>query len=77
VIARQADGLSSERHRLQPHCLVIKPPRAELLAFPTDGTPADALLIDIERIEEVTTTDATFSRPDVDVAAILEKFTAR
>lgn len=77
VAARQADGVPSQRHRLQPHCLVIQPPRAELLAFPADESPADALLIDLERIEEVTTTDATFSRRDADIAAILEKFAAR
>jgi predicted DNA-binding transcriptional regulator YafY len=76
VVARQADGEPPQRHRLQPHCLVIQPPRAELLAFPIDGSKADALLIDIDRIEEIVTTDATFSRRDADIAAILEKFTA-
>lgn len=73
IAERAADGVPPNRHRLQPHCLVIQPPRAALLAFPSAGSPADALLIDIDRIEEVVTTDTSFSRPEADIAAILQR----
>jgi predicted DNA-binding transcriptional regulator YafY len=75
VVARDDAGGPSQRHRLRPHCLIVQPPRAELLAFPADGSAADPLLIDIDRIEEVVTTDATFPRHEVDVAKILERRT--
>lgn len=73
VVERHANGEPPKLHRLQPHCLVIQPPRAELLAFPAGASHADPLLIDIDRIEEVVTTDATFPRPETDVAAVLQR----
>lgn len=73
VAERIADGKPPKRHRLQPHCLVIQPPRAELLAFPTGASTAMPLLIDIDRIEEVVTTDASFPRSEIDVVATLQQ----
>ena len=72
VQERTGDGLPPARRRLQPHCLVIHPPRVELLAFPVGnpvaGTP---VLIDIERIEKVEPCDTAFSRRDIDPATIV------
>ncbi len=73
VIERHADGGPPKRHRLRPHCLVIQPPRAELLAFPTGASTAEPLLIDIDRIEEVVTTDASFPRSEIDVVAVVQR----
>ena len=73
VAERHADGGPPKRHRLRPYCLVIQPPRAELLAFPAGASGADPLLIDIDRIEEVVTNDATFPRPEADVIEVLQR----
>ena len=73
VAERTADGKPPKRHRLQPHCLVFQPPRAELLAFPSGASTAMPLLIDIDRIEEVVTTDASFLRSEIDVLAVLQQ----
>lgn len=73
VVERHADGGPSKLHRLQPHCLVIQPPRAELLAFPSRSSTAEPLLIDIDRIEEVVTTDASFPRSAIDVVAVVQR----
>lgn len=71
VAERHAEGETTPRRRLRPHCLVIQPPRVELLAFPVEDPTSDPVLIDIDRIEEVVSTDATFTRHQTDVAAIL------
>jgi len=73
VAERTANGGPAKQHRLRPHCLVIQLPRAELLAFPAGASHADPLLIDIDRIEQVVTTDATFPRPETDVVAVLQR----
>ena len=73
VIERHADGGPPKLHRLRPHCLVIQPPRAELLAFPSGASAAMPLLIDIDRIEEVVTNDASFPRSEIDVVAVLQR----
>lgn len=74
IVVHDADGASTQRHRLQPYCLVIQPSRVGLLAYPAASAASDAMLIDIDRIDDVATTDTTFQRLDVDVATILPQF---
>jgi predicted DNA-binding transcriptional regulator YafY len=75
IVARDVAGGPPQRHRLRPHCLIVQPPLAELLAFPADDSTADPFLIAIDRIEKVVTTDTTFPRHQVDVTKILERRT--
>lgn len=56
----EGDG-KTVRRRLQPHRLLIRPPVVRLLGFAADATAeAEPVLLDIERIENVTPLDATF-----------------
>lgn len=62
-------GVRPSRHLL-PHCLVIRPPRMQLLAFAADGRDTDPpLLIDLERIDKVVPLDGTFAPRQIDIAA--------
>lgn len=73
VEQRSTDSGEAMRHRLQPHCLIIQPQRLQLLAFaavdPDDQPP---MLIDLEQIEKVVTTDAMFTPRSTAVARFLE-----
>lgn len=73
---RPADGKPAERRRLQPHCLVIRPPVVELMAFPAgDPAAAAAVLIDIERIDKVEPCDTAFPRRPIEAARVLAEKT--
>lgn len=68
------DGAAPSRHRLQPHCLIIQPPRVQLLAFRSgdhDGAPP--VLIDLDRIEHVAATDVMFTPRSFTVDGIVER----
>lgn len=58
VEERVDGGGTPQRHRIQPHRLVIRPPLVQLLGFP--AAAEQPLLLDIERIEKVTPLDVTF-----------------
>ena len=55
------NGDPPTRMRLQPHRLVIDPPRVRLLAFPVGPQAAEPVLLDIEKIAKVTPLDTTFT----------------
>ena len=60
-------GKKPVRLRLQPHRIVVRPPKVSLLGFSPDGANDVApLLLDIEQIEKVTVRDATFVPRDID-----------
>lgn len=71
-VALRSDGKPAEKSRLHPHCLLVQPPRVELLAFPV-GTAGDDMpvVIDLEKIEKVEPRDAFFERRPVDPAAVV------
>lgn len=66
-----AAGPQSPR-RLLPHCLIIRPPRVKLLAFPAEAdASASPLIVDLERIEKVVPLDNTFTPRHLDIASHL------
>jgi len=75
VTAKAESGATSS-HRLRPLRLVIEPPRVRLLAFEAvDEVPV--VLIDLDRIETVTTLDVTFESPALDTAAAIGRAVTR
>ena len=58
---RPENGDTTVRYRLQPQKLLIRPPRVQLVGFPTDASAdGQPVLVDIERIGKVTPLDVTF-----------------
>lgn len=72
---RPTTGHDPIRHHVQPHCLVIHPPRVELLAFPAGQIDGSPLFIDIERIDKVVPRDVTFAPRPFDIVALLAEKT--
>lgn len=71
-VAFRAGGKPVEKSRLHPYCLLVQPPRVELLAFPAaDAGVAAPVLIDLEKIDKVDPCDTFFERRPVDPAALL------
>jgi len=73
VEERNEGGGQPLRHRLQPQRLVIRPPVVQLLGFPADATAeVKPMLLDIERIEKVTSLDVTFVPRPLDVGGLTD-----
>ncbi|MFN9367563.1 MAG: helix-turn-helix transcriptional regulator [Planctomycetia bacterium] len=75
IVERAAAEAPAKPLRLRPLRLVIHPPRVQLVAMPADETAvAEPILLDIERIDSVQPLDASFTQPDIDLEALVERF---
>lgn len=74
IVSHGADGSAGERRRLQPLRLVVRPPAVRLLGYlpAVDGNPVP-LLVDIDRIAQVTPLDSTFAAHAIDPHDVLSR----
>jgi predicted DNA-binding transcriptional regulator YafY len=74
IVSRGADGTVGERRTLQPLRLVVRPPAVRLLSYlSAKGGEAEPLLVDIDRIEQVTPLDSTFTADAIDPHDVLRR----
>jgi len=76
VTAKSESGATSS-HRLRPLRIVIEPPRVRLLALEAEPAGDPPVLIDLDRIEAVTTRDTAFTQPEIDVAETIATAVSR
>ncbi len=74
IESRGPQGQGGRRQKMQPIRLVVRPPFVQLLCYPSaPGKPASPVLVDIDRIEKLTTLDTTFRAQPIDVHAVLRQ----
>jgi predicted DNA-binding transcriptional regulator YafY len=74
IESRGPQGQGGRRQRVQPIRLVVRPPSVQLLCYPSaPDKPASPELVDIDRIDKLTTLDTTFRPQPIDVHAVLRQ----